>query len=93
LHGHKFRRQAPIGPYIGDFVSFERKVVIEIDGGQHREQGVADEKRPAWLTSQGFRVLRFWNHEALANTDAVLAAIEQAFHTPTPTLPHQGGGG
>jgi very-short-patch-repair endonuclease len=38
-------------------------------------------------------VLRFWNHEALANTDAMLAAIEQAFHTPTPTLPHQGGGG
>jgi hypothetical protein len=53
---------------------------------------VADEKRPAWLAAQGFRVLRFWNHEALANTDAVLAAIEQALHTPTPPLPHRGGG-
>lgn len=57
----KFKRQAPIGQYIADFVSFECKLVIEVDGGQHNEEAIAayDAVRTAWLKSQGFQVLRF----------------------------------
>ena len=62
----KFRRQAPIGPYIVDFVTFAHKLVIELDGGQHQEQQRYDKHRTEWLNWQGFRVLRYWNHEVLA---------------------------
>ncbi len=73
VNGLKFRRQAPIGPYIVDFVCFSRKLVIELDGGQHAEtqHAVRDAKRDAWLTSQGFTVLRFWDNEILQNIDGV----------------------
>jgi very-short-patch-repair endonuclease len=75
--GVHFRRQVPIGPYIVDFASTRRKLVLEIDGGQHLEnQG--DEVRDLWLGSRGFRVLRFWNHEVLKNTEGVLTAIALA---------------
>lgn len=60
----KFKRQQPIGPYIVDFVCFEARLVIEVDGGQHQDCNT-DRIRDAWLESQGFRVLRFWNHEVL----------------------------
>jgi very-short-patch-repair endonuclease len=65
LDGVKFRRQEPVGAYVVDFVSFERKLIIEIDGGQHNveENKVNDELRTQWLESQGFRVLRFWNND------------------------------
>ena len=74
LGGAKFRRQTPIGPYIVDFVSFEHRLVVEIDGGQHNasERGQHDLKRTAWLEAQGFRVLRFWNNQVLANLEGVL---------------------
>lgn len=78
LSGVKFRRQAPIGPYIVDFVSFEHRLVVEIDGGQHNTpQGRQhDLKRSAWLESQGsFRVLRFWNNQVLTNIEGVLERI------------------
>jgi len=62
LNGEKFRRQQAIGPYVVDFVHFGARVVIEADGGQHNEsESPGDERRDAWLKSQGFRVLRFWN--------------------------------
>ena len=75
----KFRRQAPIGSYIVDFVSFENRLVVEIDGGQHnRPQGRQhDVKRSAWLESQDFRVLRFWNNQVLTNIEGVLERILQ----------------
>ena len=60
-----FARQVPIGKYIVDFVCFEPKVVIEVDGGHHQEQARYDTARTTWLESQGFQVLRFWNHEVL----------------------------
>jgi very-short-patch-repair endonuclease len=82
--GVKFRRQAPIGSYIVDFASFERRMVIELDGGQHTEQVEYDEQRTRWLSSQGFRVLRFWNHEVFEDLDAVLEAIWTALEEPTP---------
>ena len=95
LGGHRFRRQAPIGPYIVDFVCFERELVIELDGGQHSESVTYDSARSDWLESQGFRVLRFWNDQVLKETEAVkeviVVALEYRVDTPHPDLPPQGG--
>ena len=77
LDGHRFRRQASIGPYIADFVCFERRLVVEVDGGQHTDD-TGDVKRTSWLESQGFRVLRFWNNEVLENREGVLERISGA---------------
>jgi very-short-patch-repair endonuclease len=77
LAGYKFRRQEPIGNYVCDFVCFAKKLVVEVDGGQHAEN-VADQRRTEWLESQGFRVLRFWNHEVLKDTQAALEVIFSA---------------
>lgn len=80
LEGVKFRRQQPIGPYIVDFVSFERRLVIEIDGGQHNEEEIRerDEERTTWLKGRGYQVLRFWNNEVLISMDSVLEMIREA---------------
>src|SRR3989344_9494291 len=72
--GHKFRRQAQIGKYFVDFVCYEKKLIIEIDGGQHFESA-ADKARDEWRQSQGFKVLRFWNNEVLENRDSVVEKI------------------
>jgi len=77
LVGYKFRRQRPIGPFIVDFVCIEHKLVIEADGGQHADNE-ADESRTAWLQGRGWRVLRFWNNEILANTRGVIETIAAA---------------
>jgi very-short-patch-repair endonuclease len=63
MEGYKFRRQQPIGKYIVDFVCLEKRLIIEVDGGQHDDQGSYDAKRDSWLSSQGFRILRFWNNQ------------------------------
>ena len=73
LEGRQFRRQAPIGGYIVDFVCFARKLIVEVDGGQHGLD--RDAERTSWLEGEGFRVLRFWNNDVLGNTDAVVEAI------------------
>ncbi len=73
----KFRRQHPIGAHFVDFCSLQRKLIIEIDGGQHADQSAEDEVRSSFLKSYGFRVLRFWNHQVVQNTDEVLAEIEK----------------
>ena len=78
LLGHKLRRQRPIGRYIVDFVCLERLLVVELDGSQHLEQQSYDETRRRWLEGQGYRVLRFWNNEALAQTDSVIETIAEA---------------
>jgi very-short-patch-repair endonuclease len=75
LSGFKFRRQRPVGPYIVDLVCLERRIVIEIDGGQHVEKADHDEKRSQYLREKGFEVIRFWNHEVLQNGEAVLESI------------------
>jgi adenine-specific DNA-methyltransferase len=75
LSGFKFRRQCPIGPYIVDFVCLEKMIVIEIDGGQHAVHIQKDAQRTKNLAMRGFRVLRFWNNEVLANTESVLNTI------------------
>ena len=89
LAGCKFRRQVPLGKYIVDFVCFERKVVVEVDGGHHQEQVSSDAVRTTWLESQGFQVLRFWNHEVLADTEAVQEALLGALQgdLPSPDSP------
>ena len=78
INGYKFRRQQPIGQYIVDFVNFERRVVIELDGGQHSQQMVYDSKRTAWLEAQGYQVLRFWNNQILEEAEAVKVIIFRA---------------
>jgi very-short-patch-repair endonuclease len=70
----KFRRQHPIGPYIVDFVHLGARLIIECDGGQHNESAT-DSQRDAWLREQGFKILRFWNHDILNNTESVLTKI------------------
>ena len=74
LQGLKFRRQVPIGNAIADFVCFEHKLIVEVDGGQHSEN-TRDALRDAELTSKGFRVLRFWNPDVMRNTNSVLDTI------------------
>jgi very-short-patch-repair endonuclease len=90
--GVRFRRQHPLGNYIVDFVCLDRKLVVEVDGSQHLESQ-RDQERDQWLHAAGYRVLRFWNHEVLGQTQDVLEAIYRALNTPTPALPPQGGGG
>jgi very-short-patch-repair endonuclease len=92
--GFHFRRQGPIGPYIVDFVWYAGKLVVELDGGQHAEARRAyDERRTAWLQSQGYRVLRFWNIDVLKTPESVGEAILVAAGTnPTPDPSPQGGG-
>ena len=80
--GLKFKRQKPIGPFIADFVCMEHKLVIEADGGQHGSD--ADVKRDAWFQSAGFTVLRFWNHEILEQTEAVLERIRLTVEALSP---------
>lgn len=72
--GMKFRRQQPIGNYIVDFVCFEKKLIIEIDGGEHMESKT-DEERDKILRGEGYKVLRFWNNEVLKNIEGVLEII------------------
>jgi very-short-patch-repair endonuclease len=77
LEGVKFRRQQPIEAYIVDFVSFEKMVVVELDGGQHTENAEYDEQRSDCLHKNGFTVLRFWNNEVFENIEGVLEVIRQ----------------
>ena len=77
LEGLKFRRQQPIDNYIVDFVCFERRIVVEVDGGQHAIQKEDDILRDTYLTQQGFQVLRFWNNEVLQNINGVLEVIKE----------------
>jgi very-short-patch-repair endonuclease len=77
IKGIKFRRQQPIGDFIVDFVSFEKRLVIELDGGQHSTNKAKDQKRDAFLVDKGFTVLRFWNNDVFENLDAVLEMIRE----------------
>jgi very-short-patch-repair endonuclease len=90
--GQKFRRQRPIGPYIVDFVYLDKKLVVELDGGQHSEQKAYDDKRASWLQSEGFTILRFWDHEVLTQIGDVKQAISDALDaTPSFVLPRKRG--
>jgi len=88
--GLKFRRQEPIGNYIADFVCYEKAVIVEVDGGQHCEE--RDGERDRWLSSQGFRVLRFWNHDVLMNIAGVVEMIRSSCLSLPPLTPPIKGG-
>ena len=75
LNGCKFRRQQPISPYIVDFACLEKKLIIELDGSQHMKAMEYDKPRDNFLKGKGFTVLRFWNNEIFAETEAVLELI------------------
>ena len=74
LGGIKFRRQVPFGPYILDFVCFERRLVIEVDGGQHADSA-ADKARDARLREENFEIVRYWNSDVLKNAEGVLTDL------------------
>ena len=84
LCDYKFKRQVIIDFYIADFVNFEHRVIVEADGSQHADNKY-DEKRDAYLERQGFKVIRFWNSDALKETGAVAEAI--LFALTSPPLP------
>src|SRR5690606_4838289 len=90
--GLKFRRQHPIEPYIVDFYCPDKKLIIEVDGGQHNENK-RDDARTAYLESKGYRVIRFWNNEVLQNTDGVLETIMNELSLPPDAPPPASGRG
>ena len=77
LHGHKFRRQKPLGPYVLDFYCHELRLAIELDGGQHNDavHREADAQRDVFVASQGILTLRYWNHDVLGQTETVMEEI------------------
>ncbi len=76
--GYKFKRQAPVGQYVVDFIAASSKLIIEIDGGQHTERAHEDALRTTFLELQGFRVIRFWNDDVLLRPDSVFDSIYNA---------------
>lgn len=84
MAGFKFRRQFIIEPYIVDFACLEAKPIVEADGGQHVTQQNEDAARTAYLERLGYRVLRFWNHEILNDTQSVLTQIHKTLTDSQP---------
>ena len=80
LSGFKFARQHSIGCYIVDFVCRERRLIVEVDGGQHAGN-IHDRIRDDNLTAEDYRVLRFWNTDVLSNMDGVLTTILAALES------------
>jgi very-short-patch-repair endonuclease len=89
IEGFKFRRQQPVGSYVMDFINFEKKVVIELDGGQHALHS-GDGIRDEWLRGEGYKVLRFWDNQVFSNLEGVLETIRDALLTPHPDPLPQG---
>jgi very-short-patch-repair endonuclease len=87
--GSHFRRQATIGPYFVDFACHAKRVVIELDGGQHGEElhVQRDLRRDAYMRTNGYRVLRFWNNDVMQNIEGVLELIAEAMSAPLPPTP------
>jgi very-short-patch-repair endonuclease len=77
----KFRRQVPVGPYVADFLCYEARLVIEVDGGQHADSA-GDRIRDHWFADNGFRIFRFWNNEVLSNLEGVLTRIADLTRSP-----------
>ena len=89
LGGYYFRCQAPVGPYIADFICHKKNLIVELDGGQHADNQSMDEVRTKWLKGEGYTVLRYWNNEVLQKIEGVLALILQSIvsrksRTPSP---------
>jgi very-short-patch-repair endonuclease len=85
FRAHKFRRQVPIGKYVADFICYDAKLIVELDGEPHqkvarREQ---DAERDRWLSAQSYRVLRISNEEMLGNPLNAMAKIAKALEAPS----------
>ena len=87
--GFKFRRQQAVGKYVVDFVNLEKKVVVELDGGQHALDP-GDKMRDEWLRAEGYKVLRFWDSQVFSNLEGVLETIQDVLLTPHPDPLPQG---
>lgn len=83
LNGLKFRRQQPIGKYIVDFLCCSKKIIIELDGGQHSENEKYDELRDKYLQSEGYQVIRIWNNEIYNNIEGVMQYLKDKTKSPT----------
>jgi very-short-patch-repair endonuclease len=81
LGGAKFRRQAPVGPFIADFVCLGSKLIVEADGGQHYVSD-RDANRDRWLMEQGYVVVRYANNDILSNPDGVLSDLVSKLTAP-----------
>lgn len=93
--GFKFRRQHSIGNYIVDFICLERKLIIELDGGQHTmpEIEAYDKERDDWLDEEGYRILRFWDNDVLQNINGIIEIMKRSLSgTPSPSSPPLQGG-
>jgi very-short-patch-repair endonuclease len=90
--GHKFVRQHPIGRYVADFVCREKRLIVEVDGGQHGESA-SDEARDQWLRAHNYQALRFWNNDVMSNLDGVLDKIAEALGGEAPPHPASTCGG
>ena len=84
LSGYKFVRECLIGNYIADFVCRDKKLIVEIDGGQHMEAAEYDQRRTDYLTANGYRVMRFWNNEVFNNVPGVLETILRSLENVPP---------
>ena len=89
IEGFKFRRQQQVGSYVVDFVNHEKKVVVELDGGQHALDP-GDKIRDEWLRAEGYKVLRFWDNQVLSDLEGVLETIRDFLLTPHPDPLPQG---
>jgi very-short-patch-repair endonuclease len=99
ITGYQLRHQVPTGRYIADFecpILCVRgaRLIVEIDGGQNDRSSPREAEQSGFLQNQGYRILRFWNNEVLANIDGAHETIAEELGslTPTQTLPHRGGG-
>ena len=98
LRGYKFRFQATIGPYVVDFFCAEKRLIVELDGGQHGPE--ADRRRTLFLEREGYVLERFWNNDVVENLAGVLqvisdrlAELPRAPYSPSPDpLPQAGEG-
>ena len=94
IEGTHFRRQAPIGPYIVDFLCPAKRLIIELDGGHHNEDAASlrDHERQTWLEKEGYKVIRFWNSDINGNLNAVMEQIYVELYGPreaeAPPLKH-----
>ncbi len=88
LEGFKFRRQDWIGPFIGDFVCWQARLIVEVDGSDHAGQVEYDEDRDRYLAGEGFDVLRFWNNEVMGDLEAVLTSVRARLLKRVPSPSH-----
>jgi len=90
LDGVKFRRQVAVGAYVADFLCLEARLIVELDGGQHDAQAGYDARRTRALEAEGYRVIRFWNDDVLANLEGVAEVLRTALRYPSPSQPAAG---